>query len=56
MYKPIINSLIDEYHEWLRVNNLPAFSADEWDLSTLTDEQAEFVRNFISRWEAAEDV
>ena len=52
----LIDTLTQEYQEWLSQNNLPQMSADEllYDYSIeKTEEQKEYLQNFIDRWDAA---
>lgn len=49
-----LDKLSREYQRFCAKHGLPAISADELILRPLTDFQAAFVADFLSRWEAAE--
>lgn len=48
-------TLSDQYEKFCLENNLPLISADEQDQSKLTNEQKQFLREFINRWESCEN-
>lgn len=51
----LIDRMVDEYNEWLKVNNLPPESADDVILrDDLTEEQRDWLFSFIDEWERAE--
>ena len=50
-----ISELCDVYDEFLAENNLPSMSADELLFETdVTEEQCEFLEEFIEAWHEAE--
>jgi len=52
----VIDTLTQEYGEWLDQNNLPQISADELlydDSIEKTEEQKQYLKNFIDKWDAA---
>ena len=52
----MLNKLTDIYKKWCQNNNVPLVSADEQDTTKLTNEQNEWLREFIDIWNNQEDV
>jgi len=52
----MINKLSSIYADWCNDNKLPFVSADEQDTTKLTNEQNEWLREFIDIWNNQENV
>ncbi len=50
-----VDALTEEYQTWVEAQGLPKLSADDQDTSTMTPEQAEYIKSFCERWDAATD-
>lgn len=51
-----LNTLADEYLDWCIENNMPQMSADELlveETVAKTEEQKQYLANFIRRWDSA---
>ena len=53
--KTVLDYLSESYQLWCDAEGLEPLSAEEFDLSKLTKEQAEYITAFITLWEITED-
>lgn len=51
----LFDSLVDEYAEWVEEQGLPLWSADELLAEDVTQEQKDWLEDYLVRWEVMEN-